>query len=183
MEHAAVHGHSELVRRLAKVQTESLNFFSAVILGKAERVKELLKAKPELVKTRTRQGGTGWTPLHIASREGHEEIARVLLDAGSDVNAEKEKSSPLVWAVWTEKPNLKLVKLLIDRGADVNQHGGLYSESPLHFAAQDGNVELVKLLLQAKADPKAKEWHGKTPLDLAKERKHPDVVKLLESAK
>ncbi len=182
MEQAALHGHSGLVRQFAKVQTEPLGFFSAVILGKVERVGELLKAKPELAKARNRLGA-GWTPLHVAAREGHEETARVLLDAGAEVNGTKGESSPLVWAVWTEQPNLKLVKLLIDRGADVNQRGGLHSETPLHFAAQYGNVELVKLLLEAKADPTAKEFRGKTPLDVAKERKHPDIVKLLESAK
>jgi ankyrin repeat protein len=183
MEHAALHGHSDLVRKLAKVQTEPPGFFSAVILGKAERVQELLKARPELVKARTRQARTGWTPLHIAAGEGHEETARVLLDAGADVNGENEKSSPLVWAVWTKQPNLKLVKLLIDRGADVNQHGGLALETPLHLAAKYGNVELVKLLLEAKADPRAKEFHGNTPLDLAREGDHQDIVKLLESVK
>lgn len=180
MEHAAVQEHSDLVRQFAKVQTEPLGFFSAVILGKAARVGELLKAKPELVKERTKRG---WTSLHVAAGEGHEKIARVLLDAGAEVNGPKEESSPLIWAVWTEQPNLKLVKLLIDRGADVNQYGRVGSETPLHYAAKYGNVELVKLLLKAKADPKAKEWREKTPLDLAKENKHQDVVKLLESAK
>jgi ankyrin repeat protein len=182
MEYAALHGHSDLVRQLAKVQSEPLDLFSAVILGKAERVKELLKARPELVKARTRQG-SGWTPLHIAAGEGHEEIARVLLDAGADVNGAKGETSPLVWVVWTEQPNLKLVKLLIDRGADVNQPGGLEKETPLHYAAKYGNVELVKLLLKAKADPKAKAWRGRTPLDLAKENNQKDIVKLLESVK
>jgi len=182
MEQAALGHHSGLVRQLAKIQTEPLNFFSAVVLGNAGRVKELLQATPELVNARTRPGG-GWAPLHIAAREGQEETARVLLDAGADVNGGEEKSSPLVWAVWTEQPNLKLVKLLIDRGADVNRHAGLGAGTSLHLAAQAGNVALVKLLLEAKADPTAKEWKGKTPLDLAKERKHPDVVKLLEVAK
>ena len=87
------------------------------------------------------------------------------------------------WALYAGQPNLKLVKLLIDRGADVNQHDGLEKETPLHYAAKYGNVELAKLLLKAKADPKAKEFHGKTPLDLAKESRHQDIVKLLESAK
>jgi ankyrin repeat protein len=182
MEHAALHGDSDLVRQLATVQTEPLDLFSAVILGKAERVKELLKARPELVKARNRQG-IGWTPLHIAAGEGHEETARVLLDAGADVNGAKKSFSPLHWAVQTKQPNLKLVKLLIDRGADVNQSGGVYSETPLHVAAQDGKVELVKLLLEAKADPTARGGHGKMPLDLAKEGNHRDIVKLLESAK
>jgi palmitoyltransferase len=77
-------------------------------------------------------------------------------------------------------PNLKLVKLLLDRGADVNRPGGLLKETPLHFAAKYGDVELAKLLLTAKADPSAKEFHGKTPLDLARESKHQGIVKLLE---
>jgi ankyrin repeat protein len=183
MEYAALHHHPGLVRQLAKVQTEPLNFFSAVILGNEERVQELLKAQPELIQARTRVGGTGWAPLYIAAREGHEEIARVLLIAGADVHGGKENSSPLGWAVSANRPNLKLVKLLIDRGAEVNRHDSLFKYTPLHHAAQDGNVELVQLLLAAKADPTAKESHGKTPLDLAKERKHSDVVKLLESAK
>ena len=68
MEHAALHHHPDLVRQLAKVQTEPLNFFSAVILGQAERVRELLKTKPELINARTRVGGTGWAPL--SSRPG-----------------------------------------------------------------------------------------------------------------
>jgi hypothetical protein len=91
MEHAALHHHPDLVRQLAEVQTEPLNFFSAVTLDEAERVKELLKAHPDLIKARTRVGGTGWTPLHIAAQEAHEETARVLLDAGADVNGENLK--------------------------------------------------------------------------------------------
>jgi ankyrin repeat protein len=180
MEHAALDGEYDLVRQLAKIQTVPLNLFSAVILGEAERVKELLKEKPELVKSRQ---GRGWTPLHIAAREGHEETARVLLDAGADVNGEKGYYSPLAWAVMTEQPNLKLVKLLIGRGADVNQHERSFSETPLHVAVRYGSVEGVKLLLEAKADPMGKQSDGKTPLDLAKERKHQDIVKLLELAK
>lgn len=180
MEHAALHGNSDLVRQLAKAQTEPLGFFSAVILGKVDRVKELLKAKPALVKQRNSQG-PGWTPLDVAAGEGHEEIARVLLDDGAEVNDKASRTSPLFWAMMTRTPNRKLVKLLIDRGANVNRHDG--RGTPLHYAAEYGNAELVKLLLEAKADPTAKDWRGKTPLDLAKESNHKEVVKMLESAK
>jgi ankyrin repeat protein len=151
-----------------------------VILGKVDRLKELLKSKPELAKQRN-SVGRGWTPLHVAAWEGNEEIARVLLDAGADVNGVKDQSSPLSWAVGT--PNLKLVKLLIDRGADVNRRDGLDKETPLHYAASYGNVELARMLLKAKANPNAKDFRGKTPVDWAKENNHQDVVKLLESAK
>jgi ankyrin repeat protein len=182
MEHAALQLNNDLVRRLANVQTEPLNFFSAVVLGKTERVRELLKARPDLVNASTRQG-RGWPPLSIAAWEGHEDMARILLDSGADVNGGEKRGSPLDWAVSRKQPNLKLAKLLIDRGADVNRHDGLEKETPLHYAAKYGNVELAKLLLKAKADPMAKEFRGKTPLDLARENKHQDLVKLLESAK
>jgi ankyrin repeat protein len=182
MEHAALHDNSDLVRQLVKVQSEPLGFFSAVILGKLDRVKELLKATPELVKQRN-SVGSGWTPLHVAAWEGHEEIARVLLDAGANVNGAKGETSPLDWTVSRKQPNLKLAKLMIDRGADVNRHDGLEKETPLHYAAKYGNVELAKMLLNAKADPRAKDWRGKTALDLAKESNHQEIVKILESAK
>jgi ankyrin repeat protein len=180
MAHAAINGHSDLVRQLSQVQSEPVDLFSAVILGKVDRLKELLKSKPELAKQRN-SVGRGWTPLHVAAWEGNEEIARVLLDAGADVNGVKDQSSPLSWAVGT--PNLKLVKLLIDRGADVNRRDGLDKETPLHYAASYGNVELARMLLKAKANPNAKDFRGKTPVDWAKENNHQDVVKLLESAK
>ncbi len=182
MAHAAINGHSDLVRRLSQVQSEPVDLFSAVILGKVDRLKELLKSKPELVKQRN-SVGMGWTPLHVAAWEGNEEIARVLLDAGAVVNGAKDQLSPLGWAVSMKTPNLKLVKLLIDRGADVNRHDGLAKETPLHDAAQSGNAELVKLLLEAKANPAAKDFRGNTPLDLAKESNHPRVVRMLQSAK
>jgi len=183
MECAAMKGHSDLVRQFAKVQTEPLDFFSAVILGKVERVKQLLKAKPELVKARNIHG-RGWTALQLAAEEGHEETARLLLDAGADVNGGKDGRTPLEYAVRYESPNLKFVKLLIDRGADVNPYPDTDSETPLHVAVECGNVELVKLLLAAKANPKAQMWPlGKTPLDLAKESKNPEILKLLQSAK
>jgi ankyrin repeat protein len=50
--------------------------------------------------------------------------------------------------------------------------------TPLHSAAFNGNVAIVRLLLARGADPNAAKDDGKTPLDLARERGHVDVLQI-----
>lgn len=51
---------------------------------------------------------------------------------------------------------------------------------PLHIAAISGGSECVKLLINANLN--AKTIHGKTPLDLAKEKNHTECIRLLKEA-
>jgi ankyrin repeat protein len=53
--------------------------------------------------------------------------------------------------------------------------------TPLHSAAFNGNAEIVGLLLAAGADPAAPNDDGKTPLDLAREQGHEDVLRIRAS--
>lgn len=59
----------------------------------------------------------GSTTLHSTCRcSGNLEVARLLLDAGSDVNAmDNEGRTPLYWAIYTNRRELG--ELLLDRGA------------------------------------------------------------------
>jgi ankyrin repeat protein len=93
------------------------------------------------------------TPLHKAKSP---EIAKILLDAGIDVNASSSSGvTPLHYA-----RNPEVVKILLDAGADVNAS----SESgitPLHNAI---TLEVVRVLLNAGADVNASSDAGITPL-------------------
>ena len=61
----------------------------------------------------------GFTALMFAAREGDLESARVMLDAGVDINhGDVDKVSPLVAALMNKQ--YTLAKFLIERGADVN---------------------------------------------------------------
>lgn len=63
----------------------------------------------------------GYTPLIEAAIVNDVEIARCLLDAGADPNAQDRiGGTPLHWAV--ENNNLELCKLLLDRGANPNAY-------------------------------------------------------------
>ena len=58
----------------------------------------------------------GFTPLHAASRWGYVDVARLLLDCGSDVSARGRQSRTLYVA--SRHGHLDVARLLIDRGAD-----------------------------------------------------------------
>ena len=55
--------------------------------------------------------------------------------------------------------------------------------APLHVAAENGHGSVVDQLLQARADVNIKDRWGKTPLDLANEKRHTEVAaRLLKAA-
>ena len=108
------------------------------------------------------------TPLVYAARAGSVDAARVLIEAGADVNQVTRYGwSPLLAA--TQNRNYQMGKFLIERGADVNiaNKGGW---TPLYLATDNRNLEggdyptrapdmdhleYIKLLLAAGADPNA----------------------------
>ena len=84
-------------------------------------------------------GGGGLTALVFAAREGDPESAKLLLDAGADVNQTTEYGwTPLLTA--TNNRHYKLATNLIARGADVNiaNKGGW---TPLYLATDNRNIE------------------------------------------
>jgi ankyrin repeat protein len=61
---------------------------------------------------------SNWTPLHMASQEGHLDVVGLLLDRGGDVNIQNEVGeTALHLAVYYG--HLDVVKVLHDHGADV----------------------------------------------------------------
>jgi ankyrin repeat protein len=97
--------------------------------------------------------------LHWAAENGLTEIARLLLDQGSDVGARDNFSNtPLHLAVRFPE----MVELLLARGAQVGARNA-FGNTPLHLAV--GERRVVELLLAAGADARARNLFDKTPLD------------------
>lgn len=118
----------------------------------------------------------GFSPLHLAVRRGHKDLARMLLDAGANINAMDIKSgqSPLMHAV--ESNNVDMVHFLIESGCDVNSQS--YSgNTALHSACGRGQVDTVRLLLKSGADSSLKNYHNDTPVMVAKNKKIADVLR------
>jgi len=66
-------------------------------------------------------------------------------------------------------------------GAKIETTDAETGSTALHLAAGWGRVDVVKLLLEHGADKTAKNKHGRTALELAKEAGFEEVVKALEA--
>ncbi|MCG8428325.1 MAG: ankyrin repeat domain-containing protein [Chromatiales bacterium] len=141
------------------------------------------KVRPMLMFTDATNGGAfdqgvmeqlgGFTPLLFAARQGDVRMARLLLNAGADIDGVAGNGvSPLVLA--THSGHSELARFLIEQGADTNSIGAGYTA--LHAAILRGDLEVVNALLDHGADPNTRlqkanpvqraseDWVLKTPL-------------------
>ena len=82
--------------------------------------------------------------LRWASKHGHANVVKILLDAGADVHADNDYA--LRWA--SNNGHAEIVKILLDAGADVHAVNDL----ALKWASKRGHANVVKILLDAGAD-------------------------------
>ncbi|MCE3231803.1 MAG: serine/threonine-protein phosphatase 6 regulatory ankyrin repeat subunit B-like [Rickettsiaceae bacterium] len=118
------------------------------------------------------------TALHIAAKEGHADIAALLIDLGADLEARSEvDDTPLNLAV--EYGHADIATLLINRGADVNAKDCVNS-TPLHSAAICGDTSIAALLIDRGACLEEKGGDRcYTPLQTAFERGNTSIAALL----
>jgi RNA polymerase sigma factor (sigma-70 family) len=172
---AAFHKNRELVTALVECGVK-MNIFAAAGLGDTEQLQNILADRPQLV---TARDATGATALHHA---GNAEVARVLLDAGADIEATEAQyhNTPIEYAcIYPD-----VVELLRSRGAKVRfylacaigdienarreleKEPGLISLAnanrrpeantlPLSIAIVYGELEMVKFLLDNDAEVNA----------------------------
>ena len=112
-------------------------------------------------------------PLWIAALYRNLEAAKMLVDAGADVNLSK------ALYISVERNNLDMVNFLLQSGADVN-HQDYYGNTPLFHNAK-GQLEGVgfKELVEAGADPGIKNKKGETALMWANKHNNSAFINLL----
>ncbi|MEN6426655.1 MAG: ankyrin repeat domain-containing protein [Phycisphaerales bacterium] len=143
----------------------------AAVAGDLVGVQRLLSDGVD-VNSRDREG---YTALHHAARQAHQELVKLLIEKGAEVNvvAGAGGETPLHAAVVCvyRDPVVKVgeksvVRLLAAAGADLNA-ADADGATPLHRATSLGNARAVKHLLAAGANANARDCRGETPLHKA----------------
>ncbi|AHI07202.1 ankyrin repeat domain protein [Bdellovibrio bacteriovorus W] len=165
-----------------EVEPAQETLLEAVIHRDSETVRKVLsKDKSGLEKTDERKR----TPLLIATFNDDIETARLLIEAGADVNAQDDKlDSPLLYA--GAEGRLQILKMILKAKPNFkiyNRYGG----TALIPACERGHVEVVKELLKTDIDINHKNKLGWTALLEAVilgtgGQKHQEIVKLLVDA-
>ena len=94
---------------------------------------------------------TSWSPLIYAVAHDHQEITKLLVKEGADVNLVLENVTALLCAVG--RGNHILVEFLVQQGADVNiANKSPEVEPPIVMAVTVGSRKCLDILLNAGAD-------------------------------
>ncbi|CAH0588169.1 unnamed protein product [Chrysodeixis includens] len=130
----------------------------------------------------------GATPLVIACRNGHYDVAEYLIErCKADIeqpgsvtfDGETIEGAPPLWCA-AAAGHLPLVKLLVRAGANVNSTTRTHS-TPLRAACFDGHFDIVKFLIENGADIEIANRHGHTCLMIACYKGHIRIAKYLLS--
>jgi uncharacterized protein len=125
-----------------------LEFFVAVLEGRTEELLNYLKSDHIDVNM---QDDDGWTPLIVASVNGHYETAKILLNHGGDVNAKTlVGTTALMFAA--ANGHDKIVKLLLDADADVDAKT-ISGRTAAKCAEENLHFEILELLLNPSRKP------------------------------
>ncbi|KAL8707255.1 MAG: hypothetical protein Q9225_007796, partial [Loekoesia sp. 1 TL-2023] len=145
---ACARGYPEVVQMLHSEHGISANVMNydgrnglhmAALGGHARVVSLLLKLGTKYF------SGLWGDPVYLAAKNGHEDAARVLLDAGVDVEADGGSDSDIVCAC-ARSGEAPMLRFLLSRGLVLDQTEGR-GDRALELAAEKGQTEMVKLLV------------------------------------
>jgi ankyrin repeat protein len=120
------------------------------------------------------KGRQGFSALLAASRNGHFEVVKYLVEHGAEVDERQNarEKTPLLAAAFDG--HYDIARYLIEHGANINVQA-VNGWTPLHDAAYIGNFEIVKLLVDRGADLSLRNERHETARETAERGQHDAV--------
>lgn len=173
---AAYMGRTDLVE-VVRTHRGTPDFFEACIIGDEAVVRAALAEGQNI----DAHAPDGFTPLGLAVFFGQPGVARILIDAGADLDRRStntQQVGPVHAAV--ARGDLETLESLLMRGANPNapQEQGF---RPVHSAAASGRATALGLLCLFGADLSARTDAGQSPAELARAAGHTALADRIEA--
>ncbi len=155
-------------------QIEAL-YFNAAREGQEDLLVQFLDAgaDPNHVDER------GYTPLILASYNGHLPATALLLARGASANQPDGKGSTALSGV-AFKGEIEIARLLIEAGAAVDQPNNV-GRTPLMFAVMFGRDAMANFLLDHGADPFVRDGEGNSARSLAERQGNTALMERIDA--
>ncbi|CAG7726425.1 unnamed protein product [Allacma fusca] len=88
----------------------------------------------------------GWTPVHVAAREGHHRVLEILMKKGAFLRKDYQGRTPLHLAA--ENGHKDVISLILNTHSHLIDLVDKYGNTPLHSAAIHDKYKVVELLLR-----------------------------------
>ncbi|XP_065684627.1 serine/threonine-protein phosphatase 6 regulatory ankyrin repeat subunit A isoform X1 [Hydra vulgaris] len=112
----------------------------------------------------------GYTCLHLAAKNGHEETVRQLLNVEKIVVEQRTTKNGLIpFHLAMSGGHIDVASLLLSRSAEQINFKCFLGRTALHYAASNYQLKLVRLLIAQGADINEPDNNGMTPLHCAAE--------------
>ncbi|XP_010147711.1 PREDICTED: LOW QUALITY PROTEIN: M-phase phosphoprotein 8, partial [Eurypyga helias] len=150
----------------------------AVKSGDYMTVKMALSSKEEY--NLDQEDSNGVTLVMLAAAGGHDDLLRVLIRKGANVNGREKKNGTTALICAAEKNFLTTVAILLEAGAYVNMQQSS-GETALMKACKRGNCDIVRLMIESGADCNILSKHQNSALHFAKQCNNVLVYEQLKS--
>ncbi|XP_067660904.1 ankyrin repeat domain-containing protein 50-like [Haliotis asinina] len=177
-------GHSDIVKYILSLNSVNIN--SRGWKGRTPVMVAAERGHKEVVELLVNHGvnlslckRSGSNILHLACCVGHFDVVKYVLSLNSvDINSRGWKGRTPVM-VGAKHGHKEVVKLLVNHGANVllsDKRG----DNILHLVCFAGHSDVVKYILSLNSvDIDSRGWKGRTPVMIAAEQGHKEVVELL----
>ncbi|KAK1240317.1 hypothetical protein MKX08_007759, partial [Trichoderma sp. CBMAI-0020] len=173
---AAMYGHTSmcefLIQQQADVKAVNFNHETPLHLASAKTLLEKTTATDPV-------DSEGNTAFHLASKHGHTELVRVLLDSEKFSKDCPNERGMTAMHLAAREGYAQVVAIILEHkgSAEITSADG---DTPMHLAAAKGHVNVVKLLCAKNPSIRNEEnGNNETPLILAAKRGHAAIVKEL----
>ena len=147
--------------------------------GDTEQVRQLLRDGADVNEAQ----GDGMTALHWAAETGNNELADMLIYAGSHLDAGTRIGQYTPLHIASRQGHADIVRALVSAGANVEAATTNSGATPMHLAAASGSAAAVSALIEGGADIEVREsrW-GQTPLIFAASANRLETLRVLLDA-